>query len=136
MNKERANKLESMMFLLTLNFFRENPESYFPCEAFIDEGIIYNCSYAELVYDFFFQHSDKLRIKTTICDDGLKNDKLIQTIIYRKRGYDEEYLYGNPADLRDADSEWEKAVSDEYKRRELEFKENWVEPKGQMELRF
>jgi hypothetical protein len=61
---KKFDKLDSMVWFLTLNFYNEFPNSFLPKEAFIEGRVVYNCSFGELIYDL-----KNLRIKTVITDE-------------------------------------------------------------------
>jgi len=62
--RKKFDELDSMIWFLTLNFYNEFPNSFLPEEAFIEGGVIYNCSFGELIYDL-----KNSRIKTVLTDE-------------------------------------------------------------------
>ena len=122
MNKERFSELDSWIWFLTWNFFKECPDFYLSPDAFIEDGVIYNSSYSCLCYDV-----RDIRLTAIICDEDStllvhqgrrENDegKLVYSSRHDKTGEDNsldgvnEYIKG----------EWEEAIFREYERRKAE----------------
>ena len=71
MNDKNFENLKKQIWFLTTNFFRENPDFFFPEEASISDGIIYNCSFCELTYDLHTKVQPRItRLSTLVDDEG------------------------------------------------------------------
>lgn len=115
--RKKFDKLDSMIWFLTLGFSNEFPNSFLPGEVFIEGGVVYNCSFGELIYDL-----KNLRIKTIITDEdysfivnqGLKEyswEKVYCRFHYTDGTFPsskiKEYITGD----------WEKNILEEYEKR-------------------
>ncbi len=125
MNKERFSELDSWIWFLTWNFFKECPDSSLSPDAFIEDGVIYNSTCSYLHYDI-----KDIRLTTIICDE----DSIL--LVYQGRqGYDKgKLVYSGRHDATGEDNflegvkvyikgEWEEVILREYERRKGEVVE-------------
>ena len=122
MNKERFAELDSMVWFLTWNFFKECPDSSLSPDAFIEDGIIYNSSCSYLHYDI-----NDIRL-TTIIDEEIYHFQVHQG---RREYYEGKLVYSSRHDETGEDNfldevylytkgEWEESIFKEYERRKQE----------------
>ena len=119
--KEHFDRLDSMIWFLTVNFAKENPDSYLPEEAVIDEGRVYNCSLGELVYDF-----QDMRLITSVSN----RDYSFKVLRERQEQSEGELVYfkfvhenGKSELRRYSEGEWQNEIIKEYRRRKRETTE-------------
>ena len=115
-----STKLEQMIWFLTTNFFKENPDSYLSEGAFIEDDIIYNSSYSELIYDI--GREEITRLCVTICDEDTHFE-----VYHRKRYFDPGELVYSSRHYYDNSfpdtvklylpEEWEEIILREFERR-------------------
>ena len=115
-----SSKLDPIISFLTINFFKEHPDSFFPEEASIEEGVICNSSYCQLFYDI-----GEKEFYTRLC--GTYEEEMHSLKIYHggRYSYPGELVYysvnfhGDSPDKIDVyiPGEWEEIILREFERR-------------------
>jgi len=117
--------LADMIWYLTFNFGRDNPESFISEEAIIDEDMIWNCSACELVYKIDENPHERAPWKRfTRLHVYLDLETLSARVYCGGRGYDQGELvfhYCSRDDmLPESEMEngaWEQRLREEYERK-------------------
>ena len=131
---QEFSQLEEMIWFLTLNFFKENSDSFLDEGAIVEDGDICNSSCSKLVYDIFkeekgFFEPRKIRLSTIVGGDFIYFDvddgrsSIVSPGLFNS-SHDIEY--GSSKIETYTRGDWEEIILQEYNKRLNEFPKRYL----------